>query len=350
MDNLAHALVGAAVGRAIGGGRVPRAAWLGAVAANAPDWAELFLGWPWPRAQYLAEHRGITHALVGCAVETVALTLATVLALRWWARRRRAVAPSPLAVGALMAAAVASHPLMDWQGSYGLRPFLPWSDRWYYGDFVAIVDAFYWIVPLVALAWGGRRHWLPLLGYAALWLPAALLVLLTDAAAPWVKAAWIAVTVAGMAGWSRHWFGPARARLAAGAAVGALALYAAAQLAASLPAKAAIRREARSRFGPAARWAALTTPGRPFSWEPMIAGPDTVAGPGWATPRHLDLPVVRRAVAATADGRDIARFARFLAADVDSTGPGDAPRVRLRDVRYGGRDGRGWAAVTVTLD
>src|SRR2546425_9079982 len=51
---------------------------------------------------------------------------------------------------------------MDWQGSYGLRPWLPWSERWYYGDAVAIVDPFFWLVPLVALGWGGRRHWRPL--------------------------------------------------------------------------------------------------------------------------------------------------------------------------------------------
>jgi len=41
MDNLAHTLVGAALGRAVAGHRVPRAALLGAVASNAPDWSEL---------------------------------------------------------------------------------------------------------------------------------------------------------------------------------------------------------------------------------------------------------------------------------------------------------------------
>ena len=46
MDNLAHALVGAALGRAVADRHVPRAATIGIVAANAPDWTELFLGWP----------------------------------------------------------------------------------------------------------------------------------------------------------------------------------------------------------------------------------------------------------------------------------------------------------------
>src|SRR2546429_8081362 len=37
--------------------------------------------------------------------------------------------------------------------------------QWYYGDWVAIVDPFFWVVPLVGLAWGARRHWAPALVY-----------------------------------------------------------------------------------------------------------------------------------------------------------------------------------------
>src|SRR5262245_25406575 len=109
MDNLAHSLIGAAVGRAVGGDRVPYPAVLGAIAANAPDWTEAFTGWPWPGALYLTEHRGITHALIGCAVQIVVLTLLVGGGLAW---RRGRDAPW-LAVLALIAAAVASHPLMD---------------------------------------------------------------------------------------------------------------------------------------------------------------------------------------------------------------------------------------------
>jgi len=61
----------------------------------------------------------------------------------------------------------------------------------------------------------------------------------------------------------------------------------------------------------------------------------------------LDDPVVRQALA-TPRGRAIAQFARFLAADVDSSGGG--LRVWLRDARYNptGRSGS-WAAVEVRL-
>jgi inner membrane protein len=235
---------------------------------------------------------------------------------------------------------------MDWQGSYGLRPFLPWSERWYYGDFVAIVDAWYWLVPLVALAWGASRHWRPALWYGLLLVPTTFAVLLLDQPALWVKVGWVVVAAVGVIGWVRHWFGPARAGLAAAVAVGVLALYAGAQAAAALPVKAELRRAATARFGPHAASAALTIPGRPFVWQPMLAGADTIAGRDWALPRNLGVPAVRRALTDTQEGRAMAIFARFLAARVDSA---DTPvRVHLWDVRYGGPGG-GWAAVTVTL-
>ncbi|MBV9211567.1 MAG: metal-dependent hydrolase, partial [Acidobacteria bacterium] len=50
--------------------------------------------------------------------------------------------------GLLLASLIvsATHPLLDWTNNYGLRPFLPWSGKWYYGDFVFIVDLFIWLM------------------------------------------------------------------------------------------------------------------------------------------------------------------------------------------------------------
>src|SRR6185436_19335278 len=141
MDNLAHALVGAALGRAVADRHVPRAATIGIVAANAPDWTELFLGWPkWTRPEFLLMHRGITHSLIGALVETVALTF--IIGGAWRAVRRWRDTPVPpwSRFAACVGVCVLSHLYMDWQGSYGWRPFLPWSSRWYYLDWVAIVD------------------------------------------------------------------------------------------------------------------------------------------------------------------------------------------------------------------
>ena len=342
MDNLAHSLVGAALGRAAAGDRVPHAAWIGAVAANAPDWAEFFTGFPWPRAQYLLEHRGVTHALSGVVIEIVVLTTLIAGGLGWW-QRRRGTPVTPWAwILACVAATVASHPFMDWQGSYGLRPFLPWSGRWYYGDFVAIADPLYWLVPLATLAWGARRHWLPALATLLIAIPVLYFVQTVDGVAPWLRVACAGIFGVGVVGWVRGW-GVAGARRGAAAAVLVLAMYAGAQGGASFAAKAAIQREAIARFGPHAEWAALTIIGQPFTWEAIYANEDSVAGDGWAVPRNLRLPEVRRALE-SADGRAIAGFARFLAAEVDSS------RVYFRDARYQPFGRSGWATVTVTID
>src|SRR5207249_2004760 len=107
----------------------------------------------------LVLHRGITHSLAAACIEIVALTL---LVGGGWRLLRPRTAPPWHWLAACIGAALVSHLYLDWQGSYGWRPFLPWSGTWYYLDWVAVVDPFFWLVPLVALAWGAERHWTPL--------------------------------------------------------------------------------------------------------------------------------------------------------------------------------------------
>src|SRR5438034_26876 len=210
-----------APGRAVAGRDVPTAGWIGAIAANAPDWSELVLKpdlWP-PRAggEYLVFHRGITHSFVGAVVEAAVLTGLFGLLLRLWARRAMVPAPLWRWVATCVTATVASHLYLDCQGSYGLRPFLPCSAQWYYGDWVAIVDPFFWVVPLVGLAWGARRHWAPALVYLVTLLGVTTLVLWRghDLVVWWVRLALVGCAAAGVVGWTRHWFGVAGQRRAA---------------------------------------------------------------------------------------------------------------------------------------
>ena len=352
MDNLAHALVGAALGRAVADRHVARAGLIGIVAANAPDWTELLIGLPGSRADFLVLHRGITHSLIGALVEVAALTLligGAWRAARWWLERRgRAVAVPPWRwLAACIGATVLSHLYMDWQGSYGWRPFLPWSNTWYYLDWVAIVDPFFWLLPLIALTWGAERHWTPLA--AALAVGGGITFVLVRNAElvdGRVFVAYAAVCVIGGLGWIRYWFGPVARPRAAGLALLVLMCYAGAQGIAVQSRKAGIRREATRRFGAGARWAALTDIGQPFRWEAIYASPDTVAGDDWRMPRHLRAPAVVRALKESRDAQAMAQFARFLTAEVDSSGRA----VYLRDARYArvGRDG--WAVMRVSLE
>jgi membrane-bound metal-dependent hydrolase YbcI (DUF457 family) len=334
---------------------VPAAGWIGAVAANAPDWSEFLLGF-WPSrgsTSYYALHRGITHSLVGAAVSSVVITLAVwllVAALRRTGGRKVGPPASPLSIGVLamlVSAAVFSHVYMDWQGSYGLRPLLPWNADWTYADWVAIVDPFFWLVPLVALAWGSERHWRVLLPTVLLAAIITWAVLGVDGVPAWLRIGSGVLLVLGAVGWVRHWFGVAARRRVSALALLALACYAGAQGVASVPAKAATHRAAVTRFGSDAQWAALTRVGHPFSWEPVVASRDTVAGPSWVLPRHLDDPRVRYVQRETPAGRALSQFARFLTATVDS-GP-EGVVVTLRDARYARPPATGWGVVTVPL-
>lgn len=352
MDNLAHALVGAALGRAVADRHVPRAGLIGVVAANAPDWMELFVGLPGSPSDYLVLHRGITHALIVALLEIGGLTLLVGGGWRlvcWHLRRRgRDVTPPAWRWLALcIGVTLLSHLYLDWQGSYGWRPFLPWSNTWYYLDWVAVVDPFFWLVPFIALAWGAERHWIPLAATLAVGMTITFFVVrAADIVATWVVVLFALLSVVGVIGWIRYWFGPVARQRAAALALLVLALYAGAQGVAAHGRKREIRQEAKRRFGAGATWAALTNLGHPFTWEAVYASADTVAGSDWAIPRHLKEPPVTRAIRDTREGRAMAQFARFLTADIDSTNR----VIYLRDARYAraGRDG--WAVVRVRME
>ena len=166
MDNLTHTLVGLAAAKAGLERLSPGATAVCVIAANAPD-ADIVatFGGSW---FYLKHHRGITHSIVGT------LAIALLIPLLFYAGDRiiaRAGGRAPcvrlrgLFIASLLVSA--SHPLMDWTNNYGLRPLLPWSGRWIYGDLVYIIDPWLW------LSLGG-----------------AAFLLTATAAAPWRTVAW----------------------------------------------------------------------------------------------------------------------------------------------------------------
>jgi inner membrane protein len=145
MDNLAHSLVGLTAAKAGLGRFSPYATTVCVVSANAADadFVSLFCGDRWTLLQH---HRGITHSLVGTLgvgllVPTIAFLIERMIC------RRRGRAPRIRFGGLLLASSIAgaTHPLMDWTNNYGVRPFLPWSGRWFYGDLVFIVDPYIWL-------------------------------------------------------------------------------------------------------------------------------------------------------------------------------------------------------------
>jgi len=146
MDNLTHSLVGLAAAKSGLERLSPGATALCVLAANSPD-ADIVVLLFRDRWSFLQHHRGITHALVGTVILSILLPvlfLAGDFIISRIRRRRLQVRFVPLLIISVLV--TFTHPLLDWTNNYGIRPFLPWSARWFYGDFVFIVDPFIWLI------------------------------------------------------------------------------------------------------------------------------------------------------------------------------------------------------------
>ena len=146
MDNLTHSFLGLTVAKAGLEKLSPGATALCVLAANAPDADIVVLAFG-DRWSFLQHHRGITHAIVGVACIAVLLPLIFYGVDRLVARFRHQ-SPATNFKGLLIASVIASatHPLLDWTNSYGIRFFLPWNQQWSYGDLVFIVDPYLWLI------------------------------------------------------------------------------------------------------------------------------------------------------------------------------------------------------------
>jgi inner membrane protein len=87
-------------------------------------------------------HRGFTHSFLG--IPLVAAVVVGFIYLFWRMRGRKTRNPNlPPRWGILFAYACLaglSHILLDLTNNYGIRPFWPFSERWYSADLVFIVD------------------------------------------------------------------------------------------------------------------------------------------------------------------------------------------------------------------
>ncbi len=174
MDNVTHGLAGLLLADATiaatasrTGRDVPEkyrkaALILGFVAAEFPD-VDVFYSSSLPALKslgFMLHHRGYTHTVVWALLFAIMLFGIT----RWWVKRGLSDQDAswfakrgwkPLLTLALVASL--SHLVLDYTNSYGLHPFWPLDDSWYFGDAVFIVEPWLWIVAIPAIFWE-RRH------------------------------------------------------------------------------------------------------------------------------------------------------------------------------------------------
>lgn len=147
MDPVTHTLVGAALAET----GLKRRTALGTatllIGANLPD-VDL-LSFVAGSATALWFRRGVTHGVLGLVALPFALTGVMVLWDRLVRRRGRRDHDGSLVSGQILllaAIAIASHPMLDFLNTYGMRWLMPFSDAWYFGDTLFIVDPWVWVV------------------------------------------------------------------------------------------------------------------------------------------------------------------------------------------------------------
>ncbi len=365
MENVSHTLAGFVLARSGLEETTPLAATALVAGANLPD---VDLAWSSFNSAlaYFHYHRGWTHSLSGAALLAVSLWIVLLGVDRWiFARRSWAGArarPFPLLAAAI--AGVASHLLLDAANSYGVRPLLPWSDRWMYGDLWVIVDPWLWLILGGAVYMTGRRGRRGVLVWSMGAAAAAIVVLSAPIVPAVCRAAWAAgllLTVGVSRVTSRRPPAAGRPRIALAGLCLAL-VYAGLCLASHHAALARLESPNPNDPGVAAGTvvAALPLPADPLRWEAILADDHVIRhrtigalpildpkADSWVVyQRRFDDPSVRTLLESCA-GRVVLEFFRFPFATIEDE-PDGGRSVVVRDARYT-RRGRGFAVFAARL-
>jgi inner membrane protein len=143
MDNVTHTLFGLVLAKTGLELTTPKATLALLIGANLPDLD--VVAWLGGDLSYLKHHRGFSHSLAGLVSQGA--FVATILWLTHRARSKGSI-PNLRMLFFMSLAGLASHTLLDYTNSYGIRPFLPFNARWFAADLVFIVDP--WLLLILA--------------------------------------------------------------------------------------------------------------------------------------------------------------------------------------------------------
>jgi inner membrane protein len=148
MDNLCHSLIGMAASRAGLRQLTPLATSTLVIANNLPD---IDVGVYTTNTLAMSFRRGWTHGVLAQALLPLALTGAMLAYDRYVKKSAPADRARPGALLLLSYIGVLTHVFMDFTNTYGVRLLMPFSDRWFYGDALYIVDP--WLYLSLGLGW-----------------------------------------------------------------------------------------------------------------------------------------------------------------------------------------------------
>lgn len=160
MDNLTHTLAALVLADAAltatskRSGTPPRQAFRDAtfaasvLANNFPDLDFLYAGITEGKLGYLLHHRGHTHTLALAVPQS--LVCYGLVALALWLSKKQLAKSEHLTLLLVTLLGPLLHVAMDFTNNYGVHPFWPLDDRWYYGDLVFIIEP--WLMIGLTLA------------------------------------------------------------------------------------------------------------------------------------------------------------------------------------------------------
>ncbi|MGE0313424.1 MAG: metal-dependent hydrolase [Lautropia sp.] len=354
MDPLAHTLFGAALAES---GLKHRARYATAsllIGANLPD-IDGLANW-WGSDVALGVRRGHTHGILAILLLPLVLTAGLALWHRWRGQTDPIVgAPPwrPRTLLALSALAVASHPLLDWLNTYGVRLLMPFDGRWFYGDTLFIIDPWFWLLTAAGVVLARSADRRAIAGWVVLAVLASALVLgtgLVPIAVKWIWCLGVVGLVALRARRPAHGNAQKAAQNASRLGLAALALYIGVAYGLARLAESGVSHRSTTSVSVQAN----PMPGVPFAHRLVVTEGlryriEAADGTVHELPRRVPDAVVQEAMRAPSV-RGFMNWTRFPYWTVEEAA--DHWTVRFIDLRYQGPDlpdARGIGAVQVVV-
>jgi inner membrane protein len=181
MDPIAHTLFGATMAEAGLRRKTALSTATLVIGANLPDVDALAM---FVSSDYaLLVRRGWTHGIVALMIWPFLLAGAMIGIERLLQRRKRERRGPPMHGGWLLACAflgVWSHPLLDLLNTYGVRLLMPFSETWFYGDTLFIIDPWFWLLAGAGVVLARSKTWKGISGWIVLATALSALVFSAD--------------------------------------------------------------------------------------------------------------------------------------------------------------------------
>jgi inner membrane protein len=154
MENLAHTLLGLSLAKGGLERATPLATTALVISSNLPD-IDVFSRLQGGTISYLEVHRGFTHGFVGLALLAAGLTIVLMFIDRRFRLRHDPFGRPlrPVRIFLLAYLGGLGHTFLDFTNVYGVRPLLPFSNHWFYGDLAFVVDPWIWLILGSTVVW-----------------------------------------------------------------------------------------------------------------------------------------------------------------------------------------------------